>query len=420
VWLRAICHVVPDVQGEPDVARGLMVDITRQKLAEEQHAAVEEQLRRTEERYRALVEQTPVVTYLDALGPENVTIYISPQVEALIGYSPDELTGSEPLWPSLLHPEDRDRVLAASDEAERVEGTFNIDYRLVARDGRVVWVHDQSVLIRDDGGRPLYWQGVWVDVTERMRAAELERALETERAAAAQLRSVDEMKNTFLQAVSHDLRTPLAAILGLAITLERDDLTVSSDEARELAARIAANARKLDRMVNDLLDIDRLGRGIIEPLLEEVDVGELVSKIAEVTELPGSREIHVDVEPVRAEVDVPKVERIVENLLANAARHTPNGTPIWVAVRSRDDGVLLTVEDTGPGVPTRLRAQIFEPFRQGPDVPQHSPGVGVGLTLVARFAELHGGRAWVEDRDGGGASFRVWLPIRPPIRTPAG
>jgi len=72
--------------------------------------------------------------------------------------------------------------------------------------------------------------------------------------------------------------------------------------------------------------------------------------------------------------------------------------------------VVLTVEDEGPGIPSELRQAVFEPFRQGPDAPTHSPGVGVGLALVARFAELHGGRAWVEDRDGGGASFRVFLP----------
>jgi signal transduction histidine kinase len=109
-------------------------------------------------------------------------------------------------------------------------------------------------------------------------------------------------------------------------------------------------------------------------------------------------------------VDAAKVERIVENLLANAARHAPDATGIWVSATASDGGVLITVEDNGPGVPPELRAAVFEPFRQGPDRSQHSPGVGIGLSLVARFAEIHGGRAWVEDRAGGGASFRVFLP----------
>jgi two-component system sensor histidine kinase MtrB len=116
------------------------------------------------------------------------------------------------------------------------------------------------------------------------------------------------------------------------------------------------------------------------------------------------------VEPVVAWVDPAKVERVVENLLTNAGRHTTPDTPVWVRVVRRDEGVLLTVEDAGGGVPRELRAALFEPFRQGPAAAAHAPGVGIGLSLVARFAELHGGRAWVQDRPGGGASFQVLLP----------
>ena len=115
-------------------------------------------------------------------------------------------------------------------------------------------------------------------------------------------------------------------------------------------------------------------------------------------------------EPVVAWVDPAKVERVVENLLANADRHTTPDTPVWVRVARRDEGVLLAVEDAGGGVPQELRATLFEPFRQGPGRPRTPPGVGIGLSLVARFAELHGGRAWVQDRPGGGASFQVLFP----------
>jgi len=118
----------------------------------------------------------------------------------------------------------------------------------------------------------------------------------------------------------------------------------------------------------------------------------------------------VDAEPVMAWIDPAKVERIVENLLVNAARHTPDGTPVWLRVTAEADGVLLCVEDAGPGVPPDLRQTVFEPFRQATENRPHAPGVGVGLALVARFAELHGGRAWVEERPGGGASFKVFLP----------
>ncbi|HEX6399504.1 MAG TPA: ATP-binding protein, partial [Actinomycetota bacterium] len=105
-----------------------------------------------------------------------------------------------------------------------------------------------------------------------------------------------------------------------------------------------------------------------------------------------------------------KVERIVENLLANAARHTPEGTPIHVAVEGSPEGATILVEDEGSGVKDEERERIFEAFRQGDEAPQSSPGVGIGLALVRRFAQMHYGHAWVEERAGGGSSFRVFLP----------
>jgi signal transduction histidine kinase len=131
--------------------------------------------------------------------------------------------------------------------------------------------------------------------------------------------------------------------------------------------------------------------------------------VAESEQLAG-RSVTVDAPSVTVSVDRPKVERIVENLVANMARHTAPGVPVWVRVRGKEGGVLISVEDAGPGVPPQFRSVIFEPFQQGPGVPEPRPGVGIGLSLVARFAELHGGHAWVEERPGGGSSFKVFLP----------
>ncbi len=112
-------------------------------------------------------------------------------------------------------------------------------------------------------------------------------------------------------------------------------------------------------------------------------------------------------EPATASLDAARVERIVENLIRNALRHTPPGTQVDIRVDRTDDGVALLVEDRGPGVSDELKTTIFEPFMRGDS---SDGGAGIGLSLVARFAELHGGTAGVEDREGGGASFRVFLP----------
>jgi signal transduction histidine kinase len=262
-------------------------------------------------------------------------------------------------------------------------------------------------------------QGVMYDFSEQKRAeSKLREALDREREASQHLRKLDAMKNSFLQAVSHDLRTPLTSILAGALTLENDQLKLSKDERKDLAHRLAANARKLNKMLSDLLDLDRLSRGILTPNRKPTDLAELVQRVVGECDLQDHL-VQIEAEALTVEVDPAQVERIVENLVTNAVRYTPPGTPVWVKVASHERGALITVEDAGPGVSPELRKAIFEPFRQGEEVVQHSPGVGIGLSLVARFAALHNGRAWVDNRTGGGASFKVYLPRETPVRAVA-
>jgi PAS domain S-box-containing protein len=409
-----IVHVLDDARvvesAEDGVLRwfGVVLDVTAERDSGPD-------MLEAEERYRLLVEQLPAVTYIDEVpagdAGDLTPVYISPQLERLLGYTPREWLTDPDLWNHVTHPDD---VAAADARASRSfqEGApFSIEYRMITRDGRTVWVREQASLVRDAHGTPRFWQGVYIDVTELKRAeTELTNALQREREAAERLRALDQMKNTFLQAVSHDLRTPLAAIYGLAVTLEQDDLDLTATDAHDMAGRIAANARKLDRLVADLLDLDRLSRGIIEPKLVDTDVAEIVRTSLAELETGEERTLVLDLQPARIPIDVSKAERIVENLVMNAVRHTAPGTTIWVRTLAVDDGALFVIEDDGAGIPRELHDAVFEPFRQGPSESSHSPGAGVGLALVARFAELHGGRAWVEERPGGGASFRVFLP----------
>jgi len=536
VWVHDISTAVLNDDGNLEYFLGFLTDVSSRRDAEER-------LREAELTFRTMVEQNPAVFYIQELDPDDpgraITTYVGPGDEELTGYPRQAVAADPALWQRLVHPDDRERVFAA-DTASNTDGSdvFSEEYRIVRKDGRVVWILDEARLVRPED-RPPYWQGFQLDITarkeaerrlqdahehlrlmvdsaldavvsmdtegliigwnpqaettfgwsaeevigrslvetivphayraahsegierwhetgegqvlnsrieiqalrkdgrmipvelaivpvavgeetvfsgfirdisERKRAQEdLERALDVEREAAVRLRALDEMKDTFLQAVSHDLRTPLAAILGMAITLERGDVGLTPEETRELAGRIEHNARRLERLVTNLLDLDRLARGVLTPTFEPTDVGDLVRRMV-IESDPSGDQVEVSTEIVIVPIDPPKVERIVENLLANAVKHTPAGTSVHVTVTGSEHGALISVEDAGGGVPRELREKIFEEFRQGTDAPQASPGVGIGLSLVRRFAEMHHGRAWVEEREGGGASFRVFLP----------
>jgi PAS domain S-box-containing protein len=407
VWVQDQAVVIRDEEGRPLFAQGVMFDVTERKQAEDQ-------LREAEERFRAIVEHVPAAIYLDLPDDSMQTIYVSPQIEQITGIRPDQWRTQNDIWVSRLHPDDRDRVSEGYFRAIAGRLPWSAEYRFIRPDGTVVWVHDESTFLHDENGNDTFLQGVMFDITEQKLAEHALRDSEQrEREAAERLRALDEMKNTFLAAVSHELRSPLTSILGLALTLERQATMLSAEEQADLLERLALNARKLDRLLKDLLDIDRLNRGIVTPQYRVTDVGALAVRAVESLEALADRSVERHVEEVVLSVDPAKVERIVENLLVNAVRHTEPHSRIWLRVGPAEGGVLIAVEDDGPGVPRHLREAIFEPFRQGPTPSKASPGTGIGLSLVARFTELHGGRTWVQDREGGGASFRVLLPPGP-------
>jgi PAS domain S-box-containing protein len=412
VWIRDQGTVVKDEAGVPAYVQGLYIDVSEQKR-------LESELRSEAVKFKSLAERIPAVVYIEGEGgSDDAPYYISPQYEELFGYSPEERQANPTLWRELLHPEDRDRAIAAAESSYEAGG-FSEDYRMVARDGRIVWVHDETVLIRDEQGTPLFWQGVLYDISEQKRAEqELAQALDMERLAVERLREADDMKNTFLTAVSHDLRTPLSAILGSAITLESaDELGISHEDRRQLVRSLARKSRRLTAMVNDLLDMDRLTRGLVQPRRELMDLGALLGRTVAESDVLDERTVHVKTEPIDAWIDESMAVRIVENLLVNAIKHTPPTATIWVGAGRVDNGVIVRVDDDGPGIAADERDRLFQPFERG-ERSAPSPGLGVGLSLVARFAEAHGGRAWVEDREGGGASFRVLFPD-PATRLPS-
>lgn len=343
--------------------------------------------------------------------------FIGGRVDEMLGAGASAWPDEGRRWGDHIIEDDRADTLEACRAAIASGEDRSLEYRVIAPDGRTAWVRDVVHVVGGaQGTREL--RGLIVDITERRRAEQALRrseqgyseALRREREATQRLRNLDEMKNTFLEAVSHDLRTPLTSILGFALTLESSRLDLPSDEALDLVARIAANARKLERLLGDLLDLDRLQRGIIAPQRRPTDLAALVARAVGEIDHENGHVIATEIAEGSFSLDAAKVERIVENLVSNAVRHTPPGTLIWIRAKPTEGGVSISVEDAGPGLPEELHDAVFEPFRQAPGSSSgHSPGVGIGLSLVRRFAELHGGRAWLEARQGGGASFRVFL-----------
>jgi signal transduction histidine kinase len=245
-------------------------------------------------------------------------------------------------------------------------------------------------------------------VLQRRGDEYVQRELLSERDRSSRLREADELKNTFLAAVSHELRSPLTSILGFSLTLlDREDLEPAQRD--RMLRTIVLEAEHLEDILANLLDLDRLTRGKATLVPVELDPARVVNTAVEHVQRRSGRQVLVDLDAgVRACLDAAKVERIVENLVGNAVKYTPADADIVVTMHPDRSGIRIRVDDAGPGIGSDLRDRIFEPFRRGSD--HGVPGTGIGLSLVDQFARMHGGKAWLEERPGGGCRFQVYLP----------
>ena len=233
------------------------------------------------------------------------------------------------------------------------------------------------------------------------------------RARSAALRArTEEMRSSLLASVSHDLRTPLAAIAGAASALREESLPVPEGERKELLETIAGESERLERLVTNLLDMTRLEAGAVELHREWVPIEEIVGAVLGRMEARlVDREIRVDLPPDLPLVaaDPTLLEQLLVNLLENALRHTPAGTPVEIGARERGSVLELEVADRGPGLPKGEEARMLEKFARG--TTGGAPGAGLGLAICRGIAEVHGGRLVAEPREGGGARFRIELPL---------
>jgi two-component system sensor histidine kinase KdpD len=222
------------------------------------------------------------------------------------------------------------------------------------------------------------------------------------------LRRSDAVKTAVLRSVSHDLRSPLMAILTSASALARSDLDLDEGDQRELVATILNEADRLDRVIGNLLDLSRLEAGAAEPQPEVWPVDELVGQaIVQLGEAGGRIEVELPEEPLAVLVDAQQIERVLVNLFENALKYSPEPEPVRVQWAETANRVLVRVVDHGPGLSSDDRERIFEPFQRGGD---GARGAGLGLAIARGFAEANDARVWAESRPGQGSTFVLALP----------
>jgi len=224
----------------------------------------------------------------------------------------------------------------------------------------------------------------------------------------------ERLRKTLLDCVSHELKTPLSAIAAASQELSRQTANVQDSQIiKELADEIRDGSHRLNRVVNNLLDMNRLESGVIRPKREWCDVRELLQSAVDTEhESLSGRDIRLDVpdEIPLALVDHALIEQAVAKLLANAGSHTAPNLPIEIDAEYTNENLVISVSDRGPGIPPEASERLFEKFYRGDD--RRTGGLGLGLSIARGLIEAHGGTLTVENRDGGGARFVIRLPVR--------
>jgi two-component system NtrC family sensor kinase len=226
------------------------------------------------------------------------------------------------------------------------------------------------------------------------------------------LKELDRMKNDFVHTVSHDLRSPLTALLGYTELLDR--IGPLNEQQHEFLNRIQASVQHITNLVNDLLDLERIEAGFdtrresvyIESVLKyTLDTFEAQARAKKINL---TSTLGADISPLRA--NPIRIRQLLDNLVGNAIKYTPEQGKIHVIVAARDKQIILQVTDNGPGIPQPEQARIFDKFYRASNVPEGTQGSGLGLAIVKSIVESHHGRIWVESSLGKGSSFFVVLP----------
>ena len=321
-------------------------------------------------------------------------------LDRLFGLSPESTVRSLTEFIRMVHPDDRQRMIDACARCAVSDADFDEEFRVVWPDGTVRWLSDKGRVYPGPGGTR-YMTGACVDVTDRRLKEDA-------------LRAADRQKDEFLGMLAHEIRNPLAPMMYSAAILER---RIDDPALRRSVDVIARQARRMIRMVDDLLDVSRVTQGKVSLQRERLALADVVLQCADASRpLMEARRHAFDVGPVdqslAVNADAVRLAQVVENLLINAAKYTPDGGRITLTATAEGSSAAISITDSGVGISAEMLDRVFDLFAQADtSLDRAEGGLGIGLTLVDRLVRMHGGR--VEARSAGlgqGSTFTVYLP----------
>jgi signal transduction histidine kinase len=415
---HVLARAVPlfDAQQRVRGAAAAMVDITERKQAEQRVLDADARLRDSQ-RLVDLAQEAGDVGFF-RYRFDNRSVTWTPGAALLLGVAHSERPPAPNELLALVHPADREAVqrrLQSMVDHWRERET--IEFRVALAEDNPRWLSCRVMLAFNEDGQPQELVGVTLDISEHKRA-ERERALLVagEQAARVEAEAASRAKDEFLAMLGHELRNPLGAIASAVEVLNRVD--ASSELAVNARLIIARQTRHLAHLMDDLLDVGRVISGKVLLARRRLDLATLVQRVVgnfEVTGATSQHELVLHLDHAWVEVDATRMEQVVSNLLGNAFKYTPAERRIEVSLRQYEGRALLEVRDHGHGIAPELLPRVFDLFVQGErPLDRRAGGLGIGLTLVRRLVELHGGQVGVESSPDG-TRFTVSMPaVDPP------
>jgi PAS domain S-box-containing protein len=395
-WASGTTTALRDAAGGLRGFAKIFRDLTERKAAEDA-------LREKDLRLRAALAAGRMGTWHWDIAADRQNLDES--LSRLLGLPPEHTAGTLHEFLQVVHAGDREAVAAAFRRSVERGDSLNVEFRVLRPAGGIRWLKDQGDVVRDADGRPLYLTGACVDITDR-------KALEEE------LREAGRRKDEFLAMLGHELRNPLAPLRGVMETLQRQQLDGAG--LGRAYAMMDRQIEHLSRLVDDLLDVSRITRGLVELRRQPVDLAAAAVQAVEmVTPAVEGRGHDLNValprRPLRVEGDATRLTQVVFNLLNNAAKYTNPGGKIWLTVEREGEEAVVRVRDNGAGMQADLVPKVFDLFTQGERTPDRSQGgLGLGLALVKRLVEMHGGTVAAHSAGPGkGSEFVVRLPALP-------